>query len=128
MDLSAAASRDLADVLDSALAGRREAVMGRFDAVVARAGLPGVYDVAWRLAAAAIGPDLARGAWRLDFPGIEYAPYETRWVARFISARANADPSTATALFHAARADGHLTDCLLTLAGSAVATIRRRSD
>lgn len=127
MDLSPAAFRDAADVLDSALAGHREAVVDRLDAVVNQAGLGGAYDVAWCLAAAATGPDLARGVWRLEFPGIESATYEAKWVARFISAYANADPSTGAALMHAARADGHLTDCLLTLAGSAAASLRHRA-
>lgn len=121
------ASRDAALVLDRALAGEPEAVADTFDAVVHRHGAAGAYDVAWRLAAATVGAQLAPGAWSLDFPGIEHAPYETRWVARFLSAYANADPSTGSALFHAAQADGHLTDCLLTLAGSAAATLRRRT-
>jgi hypothetical protein len=47
-------------------------------------------------------------------------------VARFISAVVNADSSTGEALFGAAMADGQLSDCLVTLAGSAVATLRHR--
>ena len=127
MELSAAASRDAEEVLHRALAGQGDAVAGAFDAVVHRAGLPGVYDVAWCLAAATVGPDLPQGAWTLDFPDIEQAAYEARWVARFLSAYANADVSTGAALLHAAQADGHLAECLLTLAGSAAATIRRRT-
>jgi hypothetical protein len=124
---STAASRDAAEVLHRALAGEGEAVAGAFDAVVDRAGMAGVYDVAWCLAAATVGVDLPRGAWTLDFPDIEGAAYEARWVARFLSAYANADASTGTALFQAAQVDGHLADCLLTLAGSAAATLRRRT-
>lgn len=127
MELSAAASRDAEEVLHRALAGEGDAVAGAFDAVVHRAGLAGVYDVAWCLAAATVGPDLPQGAWTLDFPDIEQAAYEARWVARFLSAYANADAPTGAALLHAAQADGHLADCLLTLAGSAAATVRRRS-
>jgi len=102
-------------------------VAGAFDAVVDRDGVAGAYDVAWCLAAATVGPDLAPGTWRLDFPDIEDAAYEARWVARFLSAYANADASTGAALFHAAQSDGHLSECLLTLAGSAAATVRRRA-
>jgi hypothetical protein len=47
-------------------------------------------------------------------------------VARFLSAYANADHSTAAALFQAAQLDGTLEACLLMLAGSAVATMKRR--
>lgn len=128
MEQSADASRDAAEVLRRALAGEGEAVAGTFDAVVHRAGIAGVYDVAWRLAAATLGGDLRRGSWTLDFPDIEQAAYEARWVARFLSAYANHDLSTGTALFEAAQADGHLADCLLTLAGSAAATMRRRGE
>jgi hypothetical protein len=119
---------DAALVLRSALAGDSDAVVETFDAVVDRDGLSGAYDVAWCLAAAMVGSDVPRGAWTLDFPGIDEARYDTRWVARFVSAYANADGATATALFGAAMEDGHLPDCLLMLAGSAVATLRRRSD
>jgi hypothetical protein len=128
VELSAAASQDAEEVLARALAGEGDAVAGAFDAVVHRAGIDGVYHVAWCLAATTVGPDLPQGTWTLDFPDIEQARYETRWVARFLSAYANADDSTGAALFHAAEADGHLADCLLTLAGSAAATVRRRTN
>ena len=118
---------DVALVLRSALAGDGDAVVGTFDAVADRKGVNGAYDVAWRLAATTVGAGLARGPWRLDFPGIEDAAYDTRWVARFLSAYANEDASTGEALFGAAIADGKLPQCLLTLAGSAVATLRRRA-
>jgi hypothetical protein len=124
---SVGASRDATEVLRRALAGEDAAVAGAFDAVVDRAGMAGAYDVAWCLAAATIGADLAPGTWSLDFPDIEDAAYEARWVARFLSAYANADASTGAALFQAAQADGHLSECLLTLAGSAAATLRRRT-
>jgi hypothetical protein len=84
------------------------------------------YDVAWYLAAATVGRPLTPGPWRLDFPDIEDASYDARWVARFLSAYANADRRTASALFSAADADGELERCLLTLTGSAVATMRRQ--
>jgi len=85
-----------------------------------------VYDVAWCLAATMVGERLVSGPWRLEFPDIEDATYDTRWVARFLSAYANADQMTAEALFRAAQVDGKLEQCLLTLAGSAVATMRRK--
>lgn len=116
---------DAAHVLDSALAGDSDAVVETFDAVVDRAGLDAAYDVAWCLAATMVG-DVPPGAWTLDFPGIDEAGYDARWVARFVSAYVNADVSTGAALFGAAVEDGYLPDCLLTLAGSAVATLRRR--
>lgn len=121
------ATRDAAEVLRCALAGQGDEVAGRFGALVAREGVAGAYDVAWCLAGSAVGDDLPRGGWTLDFPDIEGACYETRWVARFLSAYANADAATGSALFLAAEADGRLDRCLLTLAGSAAATIRRRS-
>lgn len=127
MEPSAAASRDATEVLGQALAGQGPAVAGAFDAVVHRDGMAGAYDVAWCLAAATVGTDLAPGAWSLDFPDIEDAAYEARWVARFLSAYANADASTGAALFQAAQVDGHLSECLLALAGSAAATVRRRT-
>ncbi|HET6214351.1 MAG TPA: hypothetical protein VFE14_15910 [Micromonosporaceae bacterium] len=118
---------DAALILRSALAGDSNGVVAKFDAVVDRAGMSGAYDVALCLAATMVGSDLQRGMWTLDFPGIDDARYDTRWVARFVSAYANADPSTGAALFGAAIEDGQLPECLLTLAGSTVATLRRRS-
>lgn len=113
-------------MLRQALAGEGDAVAGTFDAVVSREGVGGAYHVAWCLAATTVGDGLRPGRWSLDFPDIEDAGYETRWVARFLSAYANADDATGDALFRAAQTDGHLGDCLLALAGSAAATIRRR--
>ncbi|SCL23714.1 hypothetical protein GA0070616_2777 [Micromonospora nigra] len=118
---------DAADVLRSALAGDADAVVGAFDAVVDRAGLNGAYEVAWCLAATMVGDGAPRGACALDFPDIDLAGYDARWVARFVSAYANADIDTGEALFGAAAADGLLPDCLLTLAGSTVATLRHRA-
>jgi hypothetical protein len=118
---------DAALVLRNALAGDSDAVVGAFDAVVDRSGVEGAYDVAWCLAATMVGEDVQSGPWTLDFPGIEEAGYDARWVARFVSAYVNQDTSTGAALFGAAIADGQLPDCLLTLAGSAVATLRRRA-
>lgn len=119
-------SRDAIEVINSALAGEGDAVAKAFNAVVDREGLTGAYDVAWCLAATTVGPDTPAGAWTLDFPDIDEAPYEARWVARFLSAYANFDSATGAALFRAAIQDGHLSECLLTLAGSTAATIRRR--
>jgi hypothetical protein len=125
-DVPPEALDDAALVLQCALTGDTEAVAGTFDAVVDRAGMVGAYDVAWCLAATMVGDDVPSGAWTLDFPDIEKARYDTRWVARFVSAYANADASTGAALFGAALEDGLLPECLLTLAGSAVATLRHR--
>jgi hypothetical protein len=114
-------------VLELALAGDGDAVVGTFDAVADRRGMSGAYDVAWHLAATMVGDGLARGPWRLEFPEIDDANYDKRWVARFVSAYANDDAPTATALFTVALVDGRLSECLMTLAGSTVATLRHRS-
>jgi hypothetical protein len=118
---------DATAVLHSALSGDTDAVVDTFDAVVDRAGVVGAYDVAWYLAATMVGDGVPDGTWTLDFPGIDEAAYDARWVARFVSAYANRDVDTGEALFGAALADGQLSDCLLTLAGSAVATLRHRA-
>jgi hypothetical protein len=117
---------DVALVLRSALAGDGDGVVEAFDKAAYRHGVVGAYDLAWSLAGATVGDGIAIGPWRLDFPGIDDATYDTRWVAWFLSAYANADEPTAEALFGAAIADGKLPQCLMTLAGSAVATLRRR--
>ncbi|HET8662611.1 MAG TPA: hypothetical protein VFM55_27030 [Micromonosporaceae bacterium] len=114
-------------VLGSVLAGDTDRVVGTFDAVLDRSGLAGAYDLACCLAATMVGADAPLGGWMLDFPGIDEAGYDARWVARFVSAYANGDRPTGVALFGAAVEDGKLSDCLLTLAGSAVATLRRRA-
>lgn len=119
---------DAAAVLDRALAGDSDGVIGAFDAVVDRSGVKGACGVAWCLAAAMVGEDLPTGSWALDFPDIDQARYDARWVAWFVSAYANADASTGEALFRAALADGQLPECLLMLTGSAVATLRRRAN
>jgi hypothetical protein len=119
---------DAAAIIDSALRGDRESVAGTFDAAVDRDGLQGAYDVAWCLAATLVGTELPTGFATLEFPDIEQARYDARWVARFVSAYANADTPTGEALFGAAMADGQLSECLLTLAGSTVATLQRRAN
>ncbi|MDM4721930.1 hypothetical protein QTQ03_20860 [Micromonospora sp. WMMA1363] len=118
---------DAAAVLCSALAGDGDGVSGAFDAVVDRAGLAGAYGVAWCLAATMVGEPAPSGTCTLDFPDIDEAAYDTRWVARFLSAYASSDADTGAALFGAAADDGLLPDCLLTLAGSTVATLRSRA-
>jgi len=115
-------------VLRSALDGDGDGVTGTFDAVVDQGGMDAAYQVAWSLAGRIAGDRLARGPWRLEFPGIEDAEYDARWVARFVSAYVNEDGRTGEALFGAALADGKLVQCLLTLAGSTAATVRRRSE
>ena len=62
----------------------------------------------------------------MDYPDIDEAGYDTRWVARFVSAYVNHDEPTGEALFGAAIADGRLPECLMTLAGSTAATLRHR--
>jgi hypothetical protein len=120
------AREDATQVIQWALAGDGDGVVGTFDAVMDRRGTAAAYDVAWQLAGEMVGNDVAQGPWRLEFPDIEDATYDTRWVARFVSAYVNDDASTATALFTVALVDGRLPECLLTLAGSTVATLRRR--
>lgn len=118
------AFEDAALVLDQALAGDSEAVAGTLAEVVKG---DGAYQVALCLAGAMAGDGLPAGQWRLDFPGIDQAGYDARWVARFVSAYVNDDELTGEALFGAAVADGRLPECLMTLAGSTAATLRRRS-
>lgn len=118
---------DAARVLQLALDDDVEAVTGTFESVVKRAGVSGAYDVAVCLAATLVGDKVSPGHWTLEYPGIDSARYDTRWVARFVSAYLNADRPTGEALFGAAVADGQLPACLLALAGSTVATLRRRS-
>jgi hypothetical protein len=101
--------------------------VGAFDAAVSRGGVRGAYDVACCLAATALGEAPVGDMVTLDFPGIDQAEYDARWVARFLSAYANGDAPTGVALFGAAMADGQLSNCLLALAGSTVATLRRRT-
>jgi hypothetical protein len=117
---------DAETVLQLALHEDTEAVAGTFREVGHRSGLSGVYDVAVCLAAAMVGDAAPQSGWTLDFPDIDQAAYDARWVARFVSAYVNADRPTGEALFDAALAHGHLRECLVTLAGSAVATLRRR--
>lgn len=119
---------DAVAVLESALRGDRDAVVGHFDAAVHRGGVQGAYQLAWCLAGTLVGDAGQGGFAALDFPEIEEAGYDARWVARFVSAYANDDAPTARALFGAAMAAGQLSDCLLMLAGSTVATLRRRGD
>ncbi|MBT8227025.1 MAG: hypothetical protein HKP61_01400 [Dactylosporangium sp.] len=121
------ASADAASILCSALDGDGNAVTGVFDKVVDRGGVDAAYNVAWRLAAAMVGDGLERGPWRLDFPNIDGAGYDARWVARFISAYVNEDEPTGVALFGVAIEDGMLPECLLMLAGSTAATLRHRA-
>lgn len=118
---------DAAQILRCAISGDSAAVADTFDAVVDRDGVVGAWDVAWCLAATMVGQRPGGGAWTLEFPGIDEARYDKRWVARFVSAYVNGDFPTGEALFGAAIADGQLPDCLLALAGSAVATLRRRA-
>jgi hypothetical protein len=114
-------------VLRSALGDDREALAGTVSDVVDRTGVSGAFDVAVCLAATMVGEGTRAGGWILEFPDIDEAAYDARWVARFVSAYVNSDPSTGRALFGAALADGQLPDCLVTLAGSTLATLRRRA-
>ena len=114
-------------MLRSALAGDGDAVVGAFDAVVDRAGLAGAYGVAWCLAATMVGDATPPGPARSTSPASN-RPTTTPagWPAS--SARTpTGRADTGEALFGAAMADGLLPDCLLTLAGSTVATLRSRA-
>jgi len=117
---------DAAMILGLALDGDAAAVAGRFGDVLSRSGMAGGYDVALCLAATMIGDQLGRSGAALDFPGIDEAPYDARWVARFVSAYVNADRPTGEALFGAAAADGQLPTCILALTGTTLATLRHR--
>jgi hypothetical protein len=149
--IAAEVYRDAALVIDSALRGDRAGVVGAFDAAVNGGGVRGAFEGACCLAATLVGDGpgggpggpggqrrlggrgapggrsaAAPGFAVLDFPGIDQARYDARWVARFVSAYANSDTPTGEALFGAAMVDGQLSECLLTLAGSTVATLKRR--
>jgi len=113
-------------ILGTALGGERAAVVGGVDAVVDRSGPAGAFNVALCLAATLVGDEGYLGGAALDFPGIDDASYDARWVARFVSAYVNGDRPTAEALMRAADADGELASCMATLAGSTVETLRRR--
>ncbi len=119
---------DAEQILRLALHDDQDAVRGTFDAVADRSGVDGVYDLAVCLVATIVGDNVRSGRWTLEFPDIDQAPYDARWVARLVSAYVNADQPSLAALFRAAQADGQLPNCLLTLAGSAVATLRSRLD
>lgn len=119
-------SADAGAVLNGALRGDRGAVVEAFDEVVRQHGVRGAYDVAWELAGAVLGQLPTESFAALDFPGIEDARYDARWVARFVTAYANDDTPAGEALFGAAMADGQISECLMTLAGSLVATLRKR--
>lgn len=114
-------------VLQQVLYDDHDAVVGTLDDLVHRSGVSGAYDMAVCLAATMVGEDLRRGRWTLDFPSIDDAEYDARWVARFVSAYVNSDAPTGRALFGAAVADGQLPACLMALAGSTLATLRRRA-
>jgi len=118
---------DAETVLRLALHEDAEAVAGTFREVRHRSGMSGVYDVAVCLAATMVGDGARVGGWTLEFPDIDQAAYDAKWVARFVSAYVNADRPTGEALVGAALADGQLHDCLVSLAGTAVATLRRRA-
>ncbi len=117
---------DATSILHIALTGDDLAVAGRFDDVVVRSGMSFAYDVAVCLAATMIGDGMGAGGAALDYPGIDDAPYDARWVARFVSAYVNADRLTGEALFSAAVADGQLPTCMVALTGSTIETLRRR--
>lgn len=117
---------DAAHMIDFAVRGDRDRLVDTLDAVVDRDGVRGAYDLACCLAATLVGDGAVEGFAALEFPDIEQARYDARWVARFVSAYANADAPTGKALFGAAMADGQLSRCLETLAGSTGATIERR--
>src|SRR5262249_41072771 len=88
-----------------ALGGDHAAVADGFEDVVKRGGIGGAYHVALCLAATMVGDDLLGGGAALEFPGIDEASYDARWVARFVSAYVNADRPTGEALVTAAVAD-----------------------
>ena len=118
--------QDAAHIIDFAIQGDRKGVVETLDSVVDKGGVRGAYDLACCLAATLVGDESPGGFATLDFPGIDQVAYDARWVARFVSAYANADAPTGEALFGAAMADGQLSTCLISLAGSTGATLQRR--
>jgi hypothetical protein len=118
---------DTALLLHSAVAGDAEAIAGRFADVSGCDAVTHAYQVAVCLVATMIGDELPGGGAALEFPDIDEATYDARWVARFVSAYANADGPTGEALFGAAVADGQLPVCMMTLTGSTLATLRHRT-
>ncbi len=121
---------DAAALLGLAIGGDAERVERGVECVMSRSGIGGAYRMAVCLAATMIGDaqGYALSSAALEFPEIDRAPYDKRWVARFISAYVNADQPTGHALFVAAVADGQLPACMTTLTGSTLATLRRRVD
>jgi hypothetical protein len=117
---------DAQAILGVALGGDRAAVTAGIDDVVGRTGLAGAYHVALCLAATMVGDDGYPGGAALDYPGIDQASYDARWVARFVSAYVNGDRPTAEALLGVAVADGQFSSCMAMLAGSTLETLRRR--
>lgn len=118
---------DTALLLHSAVVGDAAAIVDRFAEVWEREDLCRAYRVAVCLVATMMGDDLPGGGAALDFPDIDQATYDARWVARFVSAYANADTPTGEALFGAAVADGQLPACMMTLTGSTLATLQHRT-
>jgi hypothetical protein len=118
---------DAAMMLSLAVSGDADALAGRFDEVLGAYGECGAYRVAMCLVATMLGDGPLGHHVALDYPDIDRASYDTRWVARFASAYANADRPTGEALFDAAIADGQLPRCIMTLTSSTVATLQQRS-
>lgn len=116
-------------MLRLALGGDADSVAAGVECVVSRSGVRAAYRMAVCLAATMIGDGdgLTMSGAALDFPDIDRAPYDARWVARFVSAYVNADEPTGEALFVAAVADGQLPACMTTLTGSTLATLKYRA-
>jgi hypothetical protein len=121
------AYRDAETLLGFALSGDHDAVDCRFQDVLESYGTYGAYRVALCLVATMVGDVFTLGGAALLYPGIDHAPYDERWVARFASAYANADKPTGEALFGAAIADGQLRNCMMALTTSTLATLRLRA-
>ena len=117
---------DAALILGLAVSGDHEIVSDVLDDLIIWKGVSGTFEVAVCLAATMIGDAARPGGAALDYPGIDAASYDTRWVARFVSAYVNADRPMGEALFGAAVADGQLPACMATLTGSTIATLRSR--
>ncbi|MBG6139467.1 hypothetical protein [Longispora fulva] len=130
--IPASASDEIGDhvhaVLAAGVVGDLDGAMRSVDEIVAEHGAWAVYDLAGAIVTEMLGdfrqPEDAE-FWTLDFPGIESAGYDLRWVARFISAHANGEEDTARALYRAAVNDEEIRPCLGALVTSAIATLRR---
>jgi hypothetical protein len=118
-------------VLAAGVAGDLAGAMRSVDEIVAEHGAWGAYDLAGAMVAELVSelrPADEDMFWTLDFPGIESASYDVRWVARFISSYVNGEEDMSRALYEAAIAEGEFQSCLGTLVSSTLAVLGRSDE